>query len=340
VAIIGLAVACSLFVWLHFASPASLDVCGGSFGSLSHPTCVSHVPPCPRCAPLPHVQGPPITLRVAELGLVSQTVPDGPNKVFIGGLPYHLGEADVRSLLEALGPLKAFHLVKDAGSVTSKGYAFCEWSDPALTEVAINGLHGTPLGEKTLTVRRAMPQGTGKVGPPGPLPGGSAGMPAFGALPPSYAPPPGYSVGLESGAGLQPAAPTAAAWMGAPPAAGAYAAPPPPLPAAPAAPLPPAGGAGGGSFISGEPSTLLRLTNMVTAAEVAEDGEYRELCDEIGEELRRYGRLVQLTIPREGPAVGNVFAAFADVSEALAAARAVAGRVFAGRTIAVHFERG
>jgi splicing factor U2AF subunit len=127
--------------------------------------------------------------------------------------------------------------------------------------------------------------------------------------------------------------------MGAPPAAAAYAAPPPPLPAAPAAPLPPAGGAGG-SFISGEPSTLLRLTNMVTAAEVAEDGEYRELCDEIGEELRRYGRLVQLTIPREGPGVGNVFAAFADVNEALAAARAVAGRVFAGRTIAVHFERG
>ena len=51
-------------------------------------------------APVPAPGGPPIVFRLGELGLVSSTVPDGPNKVFVGGLPHALAEPSVKELLE------------------------------------------------------------------------------------------------------------------------------------------------------------------------------------------------------------------------------------------------
>lgn len=65
----------------------------------------------------------------------------------------------VRELLSAFGPLKSFHLVRDPGSPTSKGYGFCEYVDRAVTAIACEGLHGMTLGDKTLTVRPATDRG-------------------------------------------------------------------------------------------------------------------------------------------------------------------------------------
>jgi splicing factor U2AF subunit len=58
-------------------------------------------------------------------------------------------------LLTAFGPLKAFNLVKDAVTGVSRGYAFCEYSDPLITEPAIQGLNGMQLGDKKLIVQLA-----------------------------------------------------------------------------------------------------------------------------------------------------------------------------------------
>lgn len=91
------------------------------------------------------VQEPLPFLDMSALGVVSTTVADGPHKVFVGGLPYDLAPEHVRGvctdpfgtlrphafvyahccvqikeLLTAFGPLKAFHLVKDAGATVSK----------------------------------------------------------------------------------------------------------------------------------------------------------------------------------------------------------------------------
>lgn len=65
----------------------------------------------------------------------------------------------VRELLSAFGPLKSFHLVRDPGSPTSKGYGFCEYISPGVTAIACEGLHGMTLGDKTLTVRPATDRG-------------------------------------------------------------------------------------------------------------------------------------------------------------------------------------
>lgn len=107
---------------------------------------------------VPKDLGPIPTLNLAALGIVSTTVSDGPGKIFIGGLPYHLNEEQVKELLQAFGPLKSFHLVKELNSNLSKGYGFCEYLDPSVTDAACAGLNDMKLGDKTLTVRRAMSQ--------------------------------------------------------------------------------------------------------------------------------------------------------------------------------------
>jgi len=88
-------------------------------------------------------------------GVVSTVVADTVNKVFIGGLPNYLNEDQVRELLTMFGELRSFNLVKDSAAGLSKGYAFCEFVDTGITDIAIAGLNGMPLGDKKLIVQRA-----------------------------------------------------------------------------------------------------------------------------------------------------------------------------------------
>lgn len=74
--------------------------------------------------------------------------------MFIGGLPTYLTEEQVKELLQSFGDLSAMSLAMD-GDV-SKGYGFCEYADPANTDLAIQGLDGMELGDKKLVVQRAM----------------------------------------------------------------------------------------------------------------------------------------------------------------------------------------
>jgi splicing factor U2AF subunit len=86
---------------------------------------------------------------------VSNLVPDGPNKVFCGGLPATLSEPEVKELVTAFGQLQSFHLVFDRDTKVSRGYAFFTYMDPNVTDIACAALNGVKIGEKVLTVRRA-----------------------------------------------------------------------------------------------------------------------------------------------------------------------------------------
>ncbi|ORY66464.1 uncharacterized protein BCR38DRAFT_180766 [Pseudomassariella vexata] len=93
-----------------------------------------------------------------EPGVVSKIVVDTPNKVSIANLPTYLTEEQVMELLVAFGELKAFTLVKDHGTEESRkcqGIAFCEYSDPSATDIAVQGLNDMPIGDKKLKVRKA-----------------------------------------------------------------------------------------------------------------------------------------------------------------------------------------
>lgn len=98
-------------------------------------------------------------------GVVSTLVPDSPNKIFIGGIPSYLTDDQVLELLQSFGELKSFNLVKEPGTGVSKGFAFCEYVDGDVTDVACQGLNGMELGDRVLVVQRAS-QGTGGMAVP------------------------------------------------------------------------------------------------------------------------------------------------------------------------------
>ncbi|EED91315.1 U2 snRNP auxillary splicing factor, U2AF subunit, partial [Thalassiosira pseudonana CCMP1335] len=100
----------------------------------------------PAVAPMLNASTMPV-LDTGKLGIISMTVHDGPNKIFVGGLPYHLVDSQVLELLSAFGAVKAFNLVKnDPMSDTSKGYCFVEYCDPNVTQIAAMGLNGMDMG--------------------------------------------------------------------------------------------------------------------------------------------------------------------------------------------------
>ncbi|KAK6226859.1 U2 snRNP auxilliary factor [Colletotrichum tabaci] len=90
-----------------------------------------------------------------EPGVVSNVVIDTPSKLSIANLPTYLSDEQVSELLVSFGELKAFVLVRDRSTEESRGIAFCEYVDPAATDVAIQGLNGMDLGDKKLRVQKA-----------------------------------------------------------------------------------------------------------------------------------------------------------------------------------------
>ncbi|KAK5205642.1 hypothetical protein LTR47_007628 [Exophiala xenobiotica] len=88
-------------------------------------------------------------------GEISSEVPDTANKLSITNLPPFLTDDQVLELLKAFGELKAFVLVRDADAPESRGIAFCEYVDPAVTAVAIEGLNGMDLAGSAIKVTRA-----------------------------------------------------------------------------------------------------------------------------------------------------------------------------------------
>ncbi|KAL1558900.1 splicing factor U2af large subunit A-like [Salvia divinorum] len=100
-------------------------------------------------------------LNLASVGLTPGSAGglEGPDRIFVGGLPYYFTESQIRELLESFGPLRGFDLVKDRETGNSKGYAFCVYQDLSVTDIACAALNGIKMGDKTLTVRRAN-QGT------------------------------------------------------------------------------------------------------------------------------------------------------------------------------------
>lgn len=90
-----------------------------------------------------------------EPGRVSNVVIDTPNKISVTNIPPYLTSEQVLELLNSFGELKAFSLVQDRGTEESRGIAFCEYLDPASTEVAIKGLDAMELGDRHLKVRKA-----------------------------------------------------------------------------------------------------------------------------------------------------------------------------------------
>lgn len=232
---------------------------------------------------------------------------NGPGKIFIGGLPYNLQDEQIMELLAAFGTIKAFHQVRDPGSVTSKGYAFCQYEDPARSEMAIQGLNGLKLGEKTLSVRPQVSNSVSSTAPPPPAQTNPllAGLQLGG-------------ISVSGGAPLPPQANPYGAYGGAPP---------PPM----------------NALATQQSTRVLKLSNMVSFEELQDDGEYDDIIDDIRQECSEHGQVGRVLSPRtkDGftPSQSGcfVYVQFGTRDMARSAAMALNGRKFADKTVVVEF---
>ena len=79
-------------------------------------------------------------------------------QIFIGGLAATTTRDEVRQLFAAYGEVKHVYLITERETGRSRGFGFVEMPDATEAQAAIEGLNGTRLGGRTLTVSEARQQ--------------------------------------------------------------------------------------------------------------------------------------------------------------------------------------
>mmetsp|Transcript_10657 Transcript_10657/g.17372 ORF Transcript_10657/g.17372 Transcript_10657/m.17372 type:complete len:541 (+) Transcript_10657:1067-2689(+) len=99
------------------------------------------------------------------------------------------------------------------------------------------------------------------------------------------------------------------------------------------------------------PGVVIRLSNMVTAEDLEDDGMYDELVEDVSDECNSHGAVKSIVIPRpdattaaaqqllqeDTAQLGKIFVHFEDVNGATAALTAVKGRRFNGRIVEAYY---
>jgi RNA recognition motif-containing protein len=79
-------------------------------------------------------------------------------KLYVGNLPFSVGDADLQNLFAQAGTVKSAQVIKDRASGRSKGFGFVEMSSPDEAQSAINMFHGKDFSGRALTVNLARPR--------------------------------------------------------------------------------------------------------------------------------------------------------------------------------------
>ncbi|WOH11827.1 hypothetical protein DCAR_0831321 [Daucus carota subsp. sativus] len=244
----------------------------------------------------PSQPNPHLNLAAAGLTPGGLGGAEGPDRIFVGGLPYYFTEVQIRELLESFGPLRGFDLVKDRDTGNSKGYGFCVYEDQGATDVACAALNGLKMGDKTLTVRRAT------------ISNGQVKSEQESILAQAQQHIAIQKMALQVGGVNLPGV-----------------------------------GTGPEEDIA-SPTKILCLTEVITADELMDDGEYEEILEDMKDEGGKFGDLVNIVIPRPSPSgepiegLGKVFLEYADTTGCSNAREALSGRKFGGNSvIAVYY---
>ncbi|NQT27901.1 RNA-binding protein [candidate division KSB1 bacterium] len=78
--------------------------------------------------------------------------------IYVGNLASEVTEDDIRLAFEAFGKVDTASVIKDKFSGQSKGFGFVEMASKEEGQSAIEGLNGTELKGKTLSVNEARPR--------------------------------------------------------------------------------------------------------------------------------------------------------------------------------------
>jgi RNA recognition motif-containing protein len=79
-------------------------------------------------------------------------------KIFVGNLPFSMGETELRTLFEQKGTVDSATVMRDAETGRSRGFAFVEMANDEEAEKAIKELNGYSAEGRALTVNEARPK--------------------------------------------------------------------------------------------------------------------------------------------------------------------------------------
>jgi cold-inducible RNA-binding protein len=79
-------------------------------------------------------------------------------KLYVGSLPYSVTEEELRELFSPFGDIESVRIIMDKATGQSKGFGFVEMASVDDAQKAIENLHGTQLGGRTLIVNNARPE--------------------------------------------------------------------------------------------------------------------------------------------------------------------------------------
>jgi len=100
--------------------------------------------------------------------------------IYVGNLSREATEGELRQAFEAFGQVTSVNIIKDKYSGESRGFGFVEMATKSEAQAAINGLNGTTLGERTLSVNEARPRSEGGGGGGGRGSYGGGGRGSYG----------------------------------------------------------------------------------------------------------------------------------------------------------------
>ncbi|RFZ86104.1 RNA-binding protein [Mucilaginibacter terrenus] len=80
-------------------------------------------------------------------------------KVFIGGLPLEVSEAELNAVFEDFGPVRSLRIVKDRETKESRGFGFVEMVNDDEAKEAIRCMNGQSYYGKRITVNVAEDKG-------------------------------------------------------------------------------------------------------------------------------------------------------------------------------------
>jgi len=79
-------------------------------------------------------------------------------KLYVGNLPYEIGEAELQELFARAGSVESVRVMRDQATGRARGFGFVEMSTDEAAQQAITALNGTQVGGRNLTVNEARPQ--------------------------------------------------------------------------------------------------------------------------------------------------------------------------------------
>jgi RNA recognition motif-containing protein len=90
--------------------------------------------------------------------IVAPQKADMSKKLYVGNLPYSVGNSELEELFTAFGAVDSAQVINDRDTGRSKGFGFVEMPNDAEADAAIEGLNGKDNDGRALTVNIARPR--------------------------------------------------------------------------------------------------------------------------------------------------------------------------------------